>query len=91
MRKPMMEIVTALVLLLFFLVAALVLARRRDPAAASKVPEGITVHRDLAYVTDGHERQKLDLYVPDKGESLPLIIRWKVVVMAGSEIQKSQN
>ena len=74
MRKPMMEIVTALVLLLFFLVAALVLAQRRDPAAASKALEGITVHRDLAYVTDGHERQKLDLYVPDEGENLPLII-----------------
>ena len=32
------------------------------------------IYRDLAYVSDGHERQKLDLYIPDDGESLPLII-----------------
>lgn len=32
------------------------------------------MHRDIAYVTDGHERQKLDLYIPDEGENLPLII-----------------
>ncbi|MEM6784868.1 MAG: alpha/beta hydrolase [Bacteroidota bacterium] len=37
-------------------------------------PEGTTAHRDLAYVTDGHERQTLDLYVPDAGERLPLIV-----------------
>ncbi|MCE7988767.1 MAG: alpha/beta hydrolase [Caldilinea sp. CFX5] len=30
--------------------------------------------RDLAYVTDGHERQKLDLYLPDGGDNHPLII-----------------
>ena len=74
MRKPMIEIINAFVLILFFLTAALVLAQRRGPAATAKIPEGVTVHRDIAYVTDGHERQKLDLYVPDEGENLPLII-----------------
>lgn len=39
-----------------------------------KAPEGATAHRDLAYVTNGHERQKLDLYLPYSGECLPLII-----------------
>lgn len=83
MRKPMIEIINAFVLILFFLTAALVLAQRRGPAAAAKIPEGVTVHRDIAYVTDGHERQKLDLYVPNEGENLPLIIwvhggAWKV-------------
>lgn len=34
----------------------------------------MTAYRDLAYVEEGHVRQKLDLYVPDKGERLPLII-----------------
>lgn len=29
---------------------------------------------DLAYVTNGHERQKLDLYLPDEGMNLPLLI-----------------
>jgi len=32
------------------------------------------VHRDLAYVPGGHERQKLDLYLPKEGRNLPLII-----------------
>ena len=32
------------------------------------------VYRDLAYVPIGHERQKLDLYVPGDEESIPLII-----------------
>ena len=32
------------------------------------------VYRDLAYKTNGHARQKLDLYVPPSGELLPLII-----------------
>src|SRR4030042_3655353 len=37
--------------------------------------EGTIVHRDLPYVTGGHERQKLDLYLPKAKEKLPLIIR----------------
>jgi acetyl esterase/lipase len=32
------------------------------------------VHRDLPYVTNGHPRQKLDLYLPKEGRELPLII-----------------
>ncbi len=37
--------------------------------------EGVVAHRDLVYVPDGHERQKLDLYLPEKGEGpFPLII-----------------
>ena len=32
------------------------------------------VYRDLAYVANGHERQKLDLFVPDLGVPVPLII-----------------
>lgn len=37
-------------------------------------PEGTTVYRDLAYVSNGHERQRLDLYLPKAGKDLPLII-----------------
>lgn len=38
-------------------------------------PEGTTVHRDLAYVSGGHPRQKLDLYLPPLGdEPLPLVV-----------------
>jgi acetyl esterase/lipase len=38
------------------------------------LPEDAIVHRDLAYVSNGHERQKLDLYLPKEGTNLPLII-----------------
>jgi acetyl esterase/lipase len=44
------------------------------PARAQSVPEGTIVHRDLAYVANGHERQKLDLYLPKDGGVRPLII-----------------
>jgi acetyl esterase/lipase len=43
--------------------------------------EGVTVHRDLPYVSQGHSRQRLDLYLPPAGgksspgsKNLPLII-----------------
>lgn len=39
-----------------------------------RVLQGVAVHRDVAYVTNGHERQKLDLYVPPSATPLPLII-----------------
>ena len=35
---------------------------------------GTTVHRDLAYVTNGHLRQKLDLYLPKGASNPPLMI-----------------
>ena len=42
------------------------------------VPKGVVPDYDLAYVTDGHERQKLDLYLPEghdeTAEPLPLVI-----------------
>ena len=39
------------------------------------VPAGVKAHRDLAYVANGHERHKLDLFVPEKADApLPLII-----------------
>ena len=39
------------------------------------VPAGVTAHRDLAYVRDGHERQKLDLFVPaGAGKRWPVIV-----------------
>ena len=74
MRKPMIQIIVPLILILFFVVATLVLTQCRGAAETPKVSDGVTVYRDVAYVTDGHERQKLDLYVPDTGENLPLLI-----------------
>ncbi len=43
-------------------------------AAPLDTPAGVTAHRDLPYVTNGHERQRLDLYVPESGEKLPLVV-----------------
>jgi acetyl esterase/lipase len=37
-------------------------------------PAGVIAHRDLPYIANGHERQKLDLYLPEQGENHPLII-----------------
>ena len=74
MRKPMIQIIVTLVLILFFVATISGLAQRRGAEASRKVPENVKVYRDVAYVTDGHARQKLDLYVPDTGENLPLII-----------------
>lgn len=55
-------------------------SRRPDGGGKAKgsrrVPEmeGAAVHRDLAYVEDGHERQKLDLYLPESEGKLPLVV-----------------
>ena len=39
------------------------------------LPPGVKAERDLEYVKDGHERQKLDLYLPAKAEGpLPLVV-----------------
>jgi acetyl esterase/lipase len=39
-----------------------------------RTPEGVKAHRNVAYVEDGHDRQKLDLYVPESEHPLPVII-----------------
>ena len=41
---------------------------------SQQLPFGATRYCDLAYVSNGHERQKLDLYLPAQGENHPLII-----------------
>jgi acetyl esterase/lipase len=41
----------------------------------SKLPAGTRVERNLEYVKDGHERNKLDLYLPEKTTApLPLVV-----------------
>jgi acetyl esterase/lipase len=41
---------------------------------AEALHAGTIVHRDLAYVTGGHQRQLLDLYLPRAAGRLPLIV-----------------
>jgi acetyl esterase/lipase len=58
-------------------VLALVAAALGAPSvhAQAKPAEGNKVYRDLEYVKDGHERQKLDLFLPPKaGGPLPLVV-----------------
>lgn len=38
------------------------------------LPAGVIAHRDLAYVRDGHPRQRLDLYLPEQGQARPVIV-----------------
>ena len=44
------------------------------PHSANALPAGVVVHRDMAYVSGGHPRQALDLYLPDLGHAMPLIV-----------------
>ncbi len=63
-----------LVILLMLGGAPLSLAQQPRPLARPSLPADTVVHRDLAYVADGHARQKLDLYLPKAEEKLPLIV-----------------
>lgn len=59
---------------------ALSLAQAQAPTPAPSlppsVPEGVVAHRDLPYVAGGHERQKLDLYLPETGDGPFPVIAW---------------
>jgi acetyl esterase/lipase len=44
------------------------------PHSANALPAGVVIHRDMAYVSGGHPRQALDLYLPDLGHAMPLIV-----------------
>ena len=48
--------------------------RAGQPPSVPPLPAGTTVHRDLAYVAGGHQRQKLDLYLPGDAQRPPLIV-----------------
>jgi acetyl esterase/lipase len=46
-----------------------------QPAArAADLPVGTVVHRDIAYVSAGHPRQRLDLYLPPGEVPRPLVV-----------------
>jgi acetyl esterase/lipase len=60
--------------ILFTLLVTLSIAEAQSPQPPP-LPAGVKAMRDLAYVEKGHERQKLDLYLPEKADGpLPLII-----------------
>src|SRR5262245_36130351 len=46
-----------------------------EPAAPMKLPKGVRVINDLAYVDNGSANQRLDLYLPEKPSgSLPVVV-----------------
>lgn len=48
---------------------------QNPPSTRPAVPAGVRAYRDLAYVANAHPHQKLDLYVPEKGDGpFPLIV-----------------
>ena len=61
-----------LVLLLAFATSTPALGQPRG--RGSRLPDGVKAHRDMAYVENGHARQKLDLYVPQADAPLPVLI-----------------
>jgi acetyl esterase/lipase len=68
MVQPMCLRVFCLVLLL----TSSSFAQQRPQA---RVPDGTKVHRDLEYVKGGHQRHRLDLYIPEKANRpLPVIV-----------------
>jgi len=51
------------------------LVQLQGQSQPAEVPRGVKILRDLEYVKGGHERQKLDLYLPEKADGpLPVII-----------------
>ena len=64
-------LVPCAVALVFSLMPAQGVAQQRQ---GPRVPEGTRVIKDQAYVTHGHERQKLDLYLPAQGKDWPLVV-----------------
>ena len=56
------------------LVIGLLSSFAQAQSPARRVPEGMVIHRDLAYVAAGHERQKLDLYLPQIEQTHPVIV-----------------
>ena len=61
-----------------FFVAASALAAEGQDRRERPLSKGVRVIRDIPYVPGGHERQKLDLYLPDNppggGRLLPVIV-----------------
>ena len=57
------------------LISTVAAAEQTVQSASPEVNTGPIVIRDLPYVTNGHERQKLDLFLPKEEKNLPLIIR----------------
>ena len=64
-------------ILLFALFTTVALAETPKPTPKPfTLPAGIRLEKDISYIPDGDEAQKLDLYLPEKSaeQPLPLIV-----------------
>jgi len=76
-RMNLSLFLSTIVLTLIFSVSVRVSEANEPGAETTRVPEIARILRDLEYVPDGHERQKLDLYLPLRNEGsdvLPLVV-----------------
>ena len=68
-----------LLFLLLFTTAMPSLARAEEPNPLQPFPQSsqrVRLYKDLVYVPNGHDRQKLDLYVPENSSGLMPLIVW---------------
>ena len=65
---------TISVFIILTLILSITAAQQPGRDLSSLVSVGTAIHRGMPYVIRGHERQKLDLYIPSSKEKLPLII-----------------
>ena len=75
MNKQIKKVVSVVVVCIGLISLSAADAEQAVQSASPEVNTGPIVYRDLPYVTNGHERQKLDLFLPREGKNLPLIIR----------------
>jgi acetyl esterase/lipase len=68
-----MRTTLALTLMLPLLVVATKAPAQSTPRAP-RLPKGVRAYRNLAYITNGHARQKLDVFLPATGTNWPLIV-----------------
>jgi acetyl esterase/lipase len=75
-RRAVSLTASALLVLWSGLLISAASAQERQPTGPAPQPaKGVLVYKDLSYVLNGDELQKLDLYVPESGEKpLPLIV-----------------
>ncbi len=58
----------------FCIVVVLIPLTAGGQPTSGQLPDGARAIYDLSYVADGHERQKLDLFLPDSGDDWPLVV-----------------
>ena len=75
MNKQIKKVLSVVAVCIGLITLSAAGAEQASQSASAEVNSGPIVYRDVPYVTNGHESQKLDLYLPREGKNLPLIIR----------------